>query len=512
MTILNKLFHDISLELKKLWLEIRDYIKFFVLISEKNIAGLSINNENIHYVSVNQEERNYKNSIINTRYYPISSTDSLNKVLLKLKKSLKDRKTDSVVVSLPGHLFYSTVLQLPRLLNDDQLRKMMESYKSSVAPISVEEIYIDWEKIDCQNSAKQDIFLWIAKKEEIKHYIEGLKSAHFLIRKIEPATLSIARIIKKNRTFVLVNLSKTDAYFSIIERKVPRFNHYTKTLYQNNPLLSAISTEGKNIENIISNNILKLINFYQAQKTAMGTMPIKQVIVIGNLSKASLSNISLATSSEIKLFRQQDLFKQLPINIDEAALGATQQKFLPQDYNQIDQMIVSNEKDYKEKKIINVLKFWHNLSWKILSALIVILIVVYLFMIIIDRKISKKIIALAPGNFLDIIEAHRNFNSNILTSNIEGVVSWSKIIEKLFDISIPGIKISDISTDDQKKSITLNITASKDSKILEFKNTLEKLDIFKGVIIPFKALNNQEDLNFILELELKKLEILNSKF
>jgi len=495
--MINRLFYDISLEFKQILSRITNYIQSFVFISEENIAGLSIDNENVSYVSLTQKKKNYKKEAMNTRSYPISNIDHLGQALIKLEKSIGTQKSDSVVVTLPSHLFYSTILVLPRTLDDNQLRDAVESHKYFVSPVSNEEVYINWEKINSHNPFKQEVFLWIAKKEEINHYLESIKLANFLIRKIEPAALSIARIIKKSGPFILINLSQSDAHFSVIEREIPRLNYYVKFSDEKNH-----SSSSQTI-NIISKNILKLLTSYESEKTILKTRPIKKVMAIGDLSKESLLKISLATSLDVKLFHQQDIFKKLPIDISEPAFGATQQKPLPQDY--LDQTIITNKKGYRENKIITVLKFWHNLSLKILGVLILVLIINYSFMILADKEISQKITSLTPDNFLEIIETSRAFNNDltILTSVSENRISWSPIIENLSNITIPGIKISNISTNSLSKLITLNITIKEKSNIIELKNQIEKFGIFKKVIIPFEVLNSDKHIDFTLELELE---------
>lgn len=520
MKSFEKYFNKLNIvnRFKNIFNRFRNFDWFSILMYEEKIAGLAIDDEKISYVFLDKNRKSGEVKINKSVSLPIKegtirngrliNKDFLTSTLAALLKELGGSKINSLILSLPTSLFYSVVLQFPKSLSNDQIKEAMSLNISFVLPLSPQEIYVDWQKIKSDHPYRQEIFLCLAKNIEIEDYLSVINGVGFSVVAVEPLALSAARVIKENDPYILLVFGRTELNISVIEESDIAFSRSVKFVDESVKMI-----EMKDQVNMAIGELLKIINFYESDKTSM--FILKKVFCVGELNKEFLEKISLSTgiSAEVAFLDNQLTKATLEANYI-FGYGAAARGLISRSMDIIVSLMkVGTEKVYEEKKIQSFLGFLRDLSFGLSIFFVFILLGTYFFLVFVGRNISKEIKVSNSSNLVEIEKKAKDFNSNITDMMIleEKRIVWSKFLEKINFVSIEGVKINNVIITGSQNPVLINVFANKRENMFQFKLKLEELAIFEEVKLPFAALTQNENINFSLNLKLKDLSILKSE-
>lgn len=137
------------------------------------------------------------------------------------------------VSSLPTFSVFSSIINLAGVSKKD-LPSAINWEAKKVIPLPLEEMILDWKKIDNDNDNKNEkdnkgnikILLTGAPRSLVKRYIEIFKNAQINLLSLETETFALIRSLIGNdqSIIMIVEIGAKTASFTIIERGIPLLN------------------------------------------------------------------------------------------------------------------------------------------------------------------------------------------------------------------------------------------------------------------------------------------------
>ncbi len=131
----------------------------------------------------------------------IQNQDAFSQVLKDIFKQIKGNrvKTNNVVVSVTEKKSFSTVIQMPKM-QEEEFRSAIPFEAENHIPLSLEESYLDFQVIPSieSNLDHNDVLLVAFPRDIIDDYIFCLKKAGLSVVAIENESQSISRALIKN--------------------------------------------------------------------------------------------------------------------------------------------------------------------------------------------------------------------------------------------------------------------------------------------------------------------------
>lgn len=133
------------------------------------------------------------------------------------------------VSALPTFSVFSSVINLAGV-NKKDLPSAINWEAKKVIPLPLEEMILDWKKIDSQDEAGSKnnikILLTGAPRSLVKRYIEIFKSAQINLLSLETETFALVRSLLGNdkSTVMIVEIGAKTTSFNIIEKSIPMLN------------------------------------------------------------------------------------------------------------------------------------------------------------------------------------------------------------------------------------------------------------------------------------------------
>lgn len=108
----------------------------------------------------------------------------------------KGRGIHNAILTIPTHEIYTTIIPFPASLEDEKLRETVELAIQYQIPFSLEDAYIDWEKIPGKG-AMTEVFIAAAPKKVVDEYIVACTDAGISIVAVEFHSMSVLRALPK---------------------------------------------------------------------------------------------------------------------------------------------------------------------------------------------------------------------------------------------------------------------------------------------------------------------------
>jgi len=150
----------------------------------------------------------------------------LKEMVLEIKERLK---TEYVVASLPEEKSFFQIISLP-IMPEKDLKETLLSEIESYIPLSIDQIYFDFEKIDplFNSLDHSDIFVAAAERKLVDSYSACLKEAGLIPVGLQPESIAIvnALVSPKERVFkplLLLQLDRENTNFIIFVGRSIRF-------------------------------------------------------------------------------------------------------------------------------------------------------------------------------------------------------------------------------------------------------------------------------------------------
>lgn len=243
-------------------------------------------------------------------------------------------KTKYVVASLPEKKAFLQVIKVPKM-EEQELATAIPFEAENYIPLSIEEVYLDFQKVPFSNNSDYfDILIAALPKKDVDPYVSCLKRAGFIPKALEIESQSIVRALIKNNVspfpLLIIDFGRSTTSFIIFSARSLCFTSsipissqkITETISQALKInleeaeklkyglgLSNKDSKNKKITKAITPFLLNLtkqadkyINYYNSRSripVSSGGGEIKKVLLCGR--GANLKGLSAFISSELKI-------------------------------------------------------------------------------------------------------------------------------------------------------------------------------------------------------------------
>ncbi len=154
-----------------------------------------------------------------------------DKLIGAIKKTIQKAgpqkiNTKKVICSIPESKSFLRIITLP-LINKKEAHESIKWEIESNIPLSVENVYFDWQFLN-QENGKQNVLAVAVAKEVVDDLMEVLEKSGLSVYGIEMETIAMARSLitvkaKKDESFLLIDLGEEKTSFIITESNIPYF-------------------------------------------------------------------------------------------------------------------------------------------------------------------------------------------------------------------------------------------------------------------------------------------------
>lgn len=217
---------------------------FFGIQSKNRYLGVDIGTSNLKIVELNR----WKGGVNLATYGAIDLADDVirsdspavqEKIYKSLKRIVKESgaKGSAAIASLPGFSVFTTILNLPRM-EEEELASAVKWESKRYIPFPIEEIILDWEVIMPKSPQRNqkvealkpqegiEVFLTAVPKNIVKRYGDIFKRADLELVGLEPEAMALARALVDARKegAMIVDIGATATEICIIEDGFPKLN------------------------------------------------------------------------------------------------------------------------------------------------------------------------------------------------------------------------------------------------------------------------------------------------
>ncbi len=153
-------------------------------------------------------------------------TQTIKEALSKVKG--ERLRTNNVVVSLPENKAFSTVIQMPKM-EEEELRSAISFEAENYIPLPIEEVYLDFQIVPpvYNHLDHIDVLLTAFPKNIINVYLSCLKKAGLNVRVLESESQAISRALVKNNLspfpILIIDFGRSTTNFIIFSGYSLRF-------------------------------------------------------------------------------------------------------------------------------------------------------------------------------------------------------------------------------------------------------------------------------------------------
>lgn len=478
-------------------------IEALVLDFDEKKGALSIKTS----ASVDLPSKTVEGGILKNKESFVAAAKSL------LEKIKEEIKISSFIVSLPADAIYSKNFSFPRTLTDAQIDESMKLNLSFSLPFSPESAYLDWETIESSDIAKKELILCAVDRKVIDGYLEAFSESGITPVAIEFHNLSASRVVvlKSKEPALVVTLLNDNLELSIIESGAIRFLQ----AFDINKILSAEA--GKNAEDIVIDKIWRAVNFYNSEKNQKGYL--NKIYLIGDYEKTAKYKDIISQKIEGVQAGFPELlpaFPKLPMsensNLPDITFGSALRGLMPRREDTIISLMpMGTEQAYEQKRLVSFVKLASDLVSVLSIFFVAMFIGSWILVEVLENNIEKSLSGRGalPEGLLELKSRADNFNKII--SQAEGLSGqapkWSGFSERISALGVYGISLNRIDTSLDGSVNIAGVASTRDS-LLQFKDVLEKSNLFLEVKIPFNYLEQKDNISFALALKLKDSSIL----
>lgn len=389
----------------------------------------------------------------------VSKTESLKNLLKKSKTKVR-----YVIVSVPADNSYSRIFSFPKSLAGEKLEETMKLTVGFQLPVKLEDIYLDWEKVETKDKEKNEIFLAAMPKTTINDYINVLNAAELKPVAIELHPQSFLRVmdLENDKTVLVKMMSKTSVGIFIIKNRVLRF--------------SRILPENFLDEAKLELEVRKITDFYESENG-----PIAQSIKFGEPDKWLIST------------------------------GAATRGLLPRSKDTlISLMPIGTEQAYEFQKAVAFIEFLSSLAVGFAIFFSAAFLAIWLLIVSVQQQTLNQLEILSslplPQDTVELENKALKFNTlvNFSSDIIKTLPRWSFVIEELRLKTLPAISLTNVSLSSTSETINIIGIAKDRDQLNLFKKNLESSTLFREIILPLTNLEQEENIPFSISFKLKE--------
>jgi len=192
--------------------------------NKKSILGVDIGTTNIKIVQITTDGDKHvldTYGLVNVSF-EIDETreETINKTVTVLKNLIEKAgvKTKKVVASLPNSAVFTSVIEMPKL-SDQELKSAIEFEAKKYVPLPISEMTLSWTVVEKSADGKSKILITAVPNTMLRSYIKI-----FQLAKLEPIALEIEALaliralIKDNQgTILLIDVGAKATHLNIVE-------------------------------------------------------------------------------------------------------------------------------------------------------------------------------------------------------------------------------------------------------------------------------------------------------
>ncbi len=432
--------------------------------------------------------------------------------LIKKNKVSKKSKVSSFVVSIPANFIYFHSFSFPRNLSDQQIEEAMKLNLRFSLPLSQDAVYVDWETVQSQDTAKKEVVLCSAPKNYIDQYLTALSKAGVTTVALEFHALSISRVLalEPDSSAMIAIFSNNDLEIAIVESGALRF-------LQSFNIDKIIEAGEMNIEmDIVIDKLWRAMNFYDSEKGQKGS--INKLYLTGDYGKIrdykeiigkKIEGLSVDFASILPIFPEMPLAKDS--NLPQITFGASLRGLMPREEDAIISLMpIGTEEAYERKRMLSFAKIASDLVSVLSIFFIILFLGSWILMTVLLGNIEKSLQRQSslPEGLIELKGQAVIFNETInqVEQLRQQTPKWSRFLERLGSFLAYGVTINRV--DASIGGVTINGAALTRDSLLQFKTILEKTGLFSEVKIPFNYLEQKENISFSLILKFKDTEFI----
>jgi type IV pilus assembly protein PilM len=159
----------------------------------------------------------------------IINKEKISEIIKEVIKKSGPRKinTKKVICSVPESKAFMRIVNIPKL-NDAEAAEAIKWEIEASIPLSIDQVYYDWQFIDFDEKGRQNILTAAVAKDTINDLIEVLEKAGLEVYGMEVESVASARsLIKKNEESVqsslIVDLGSQKTSFIVVSKGITYF-------------------------------------------------------------------------------------------------------------------------------------------------------------------------------------------------------------------------------------------------------------------------------------------------
>jgi Tfp pilus assembly PilM family ATPase len=492
-----------------------------ILAPQEEIGAIEINNRVVRafYFSVNNNLEIKASAMLPVEKSTINNgcvenEASLIKTLTELKKVLCQNKKVSpyIILSLPAQNFYTSILSIPKLSDENSFKEAVKLNLRLKSPISLENSYLDWEDINEDNRNNKIIFTAVGDKYNIDKYLNCLNKAGFKVIAVEKPALGILRFLKKFNAgceeYLVVNIDRDGVDLVVSQNNHLVFYDFSSlSEIAKYDLDSNLST--KDFVIFLNKKVGQIINFYQAHQKSylkkfflFSIIPnIKNELIHSLGSNLSLEPLSLKDEKIIKIPEEW-----------YSVIGSAIRGTIPRGEDKIVSLMqTGTEKDYTQNQALNLISMWTKISITVFASL---LLIFYSILNVFFKPLETSLVQknkiinnnqeILKNKISNLEKQVGVFNSDIVRflAIANKKTNWETKMDFVFDLAKKNqIEILKMFVSNESKNVTLQGSSPSQLRINNFKDDIQNTNNFSNITAPLESISSDGD-NYYFSIKL----------
>jgi len=386
------------------------------------------------------------------------------------------------IVAIPDDKIYSRIFTFPKALDEARVGEAMNLASSFQLPFGQEDIYSDWEIIGASDTSHEVLFS-ATLKDVTRGFVTALAIAGIKPLALESHLDSIARATESDPGVPSLYTKETseNASIFIVKDNYVRFSRAIPNRF--------IS------KNKFKTEVQKVKTAFEASGDA-AFLALK----VENIEKVPMK--SEYAQFEKLNERPSDWF---------VALGAAIRGSIPDgDDTLISLLPVKTEEAYTYQKAATFVVLLRNITIGIALFFTFSFFAMYFVMLSLSQTANQSIASLSSAPVSSEVLAHETTvkNVNELTTTAKLILSetplWSSFLEEFSLRTIPGITITNLSSQSILGELSIAGSAQNRSTLNEYKKSLQESPLFTEVQLPITNLEQKENIAFSITFKIKE--------
>jgi len=424
---------------------------------------------------------------------PIVGEDKPASVLIPLTQDLKNQLNPQypfAAVSIPEKYAYTRQHVLPDVA-PQEIDEAIGWQIETIFPFSKSDIYYDW-RLLAASSKKTTVLVTAAPKLLLDNLRESLQAAGLTPVSFEPSASALTRLIDPQASLpiIIVELDSSGTTSTLV---VNGISLLTTTTFFNQ------TSDPQTVLSDLLSSIKSLI-----LRSPDSNNQNCQIYITGEKASPQISEL---LSRELNVPAQVLTVSQADPAYHLAYIAAKTQVEAPDSTHSINLLPTGLQNAYKAQMEYNLAQKALRLvtAFVIPSLLLSLSVLIFSLFMVNQVAREKALLEETPPAVLGGLNLGQvNRNAARYNRLFSAKITPENLISQIMESVPEDITITNIVFDVSKNSLQLVGQSKERDVILQFKNTLQSLDLFSKVNLPLTSLDSNSDGIFVIDLVVKK--------